>query len=366
MVTEQSLQELLHYQPGKTVLSVYLNTDPAAGNSDFHRKHLRGLLKDVSLQADLESIYHFIEHEHDWSGKSVVMFSCAEAGFFRAYSLAVPIRSRIRISDQPHVKPLADLIDSYGGYGVVLVDKQGARYFHFHLGELREQEGWVGETIRHTKRGGGSQTPGRRGGVAGQTDHVEEIAERNMRDVVDFAIHFFAEKQIRRIVLGGTDENVALFRSNLPKAWQSLIVGTAPMSMLASHTEVLQKAMEIGDAAEHRREAAIVETIITGAAKGRGAVTGLQDTLDMLQEGRIQILVIQEGYRQPGSTCPACGYAAAEPIESCPACSGKMEGIPDIVEMAVRSIMRKGGEVEVLHPEQVGGERLKIGALLRY
>ena len=97
----------------------------------------------------------------------MAVFSCAPEGFLRAFSLALPVASRVRINNQPHVKPLADLLDSYGGYGVVLVDKQGARLFSFHLGELQEQEGLMGESIRHTKRGGGSQSPGRRGGVAG-------------------------------------------------------------------------------------------------------------------------------------------------------------------------------------------------------
>lgn len=74
---------------------------------------------------------------------------------------------------------------------MVLVDKQGARLFSFHLGELQEQEGVMGEAIRHTKRGGGSQAAGRRGGTAGQTDYVEEMADRNIKEVIEAATRFF-------------------------------------------------------------------------------------------------------------------------------------------------------------------------------
>ena len=84
----------------------------------------------------------------------MVVFSCSPDKFFRAYSLAIPVRNQVIISNQPHVKPLASLLDYYGGYGVALVDKQGARLFSFHLGELKEQEGILGESIRHTKHGG--------------------------------------------------------------------------------------------------------------------------------------------------------------------------------------------------------------------
>jgi peptide subunit release factor 1 (eRF1) len=343
-----------------------LNTDPVTGNTDFHRRQLRSLLKDAGMPADVEAFIQFFEREHDRSGKCMAMFSCAAEGFFRAYPLAIPVRSRVRISDRPHVKPLADLIDSYGGYGVVLVDKQGSRFFYFHLGELQEQEGLMGESVRHTKRGGGSQSPGRRGGTAGQTNYVDEVTERNMREAADFAVRFFSEKAVRRIVIGGTEDNVGLFRSLLPKAWQSLVVGFFPISMLASRNEVLQKAMEIGEEAEKRREAILVDTVVTNAAKGRGGAIGLQETLDAIREGRIQTLVILEGYREPGARCTSCGYLTTKPIEICPYCGGKMEQIPDAVELAVRQVMGNGGDVEVLHDLKVMEGLKKIGAILRY
>ncbi len=366
MITDQNVQELLHYQPGHPVLSVYLNTDPMEGNADFYRLRLRSMLKDVALVDDVEAIYQFMEHEYDWSGRSLAIFSCASNNFFRSYALAIPLRSRVRESDRPHVKPLADLLDSYGGYGVVLVDKQGARFFHFHLGELQEQDGMLGESIRHTKRGGGSQATGRRGGSAGQTDYVEEATERNMRDAAEFAIHFFAEKNIRRILIGGTDDNVALFRNLLPKAWQSLIIGTFPISMVASHTEVFQRAMQVAEGAERQREAQLVQKVVTSSAKGKGGVVGLQQTLDAIREGRVQTLLIHEGLREPGFRCKTCGYISVEPMQSCPFCSGKAEQITDVVELGVSTVMRAGGDVEVLHPVQLTEGFDKIGAILRY
>jgi peptide chain release factor subunit 1 len=366
MITDQNMQELLHYQPGQPTLSVYLNTDPVQGNADVYRLQLRSMLKGVELSEDVAAVMQYMDHVRDWSGKSLAMFSCAANGFFRAYPLAVPVRSRVRISDHPHVKPLADLLDSYGGYGVVLIDKQGARFFNFHLGELQEQEGVLGEAIRHTKRGGGSQAPGRRGGSAGQTDYVEEVTERNMRDAAENAVRFFSERNVRRIVIGGTEENTAMFRSILPKAWQSLVVGSFNISMNASHHEVLGKAMEIGDAAEERREDLLLKSLITNAAKGKGGVIGLQETLDALREGRIQSLVIEEGHRVPGAHCTVCGYLSSVSLETCPFCGSEMVQIADVVELAVRQVMAAGGDVEVLHLSQTVEAFNKIGALLRY
>lgn len=366
MFTERDLRELLDYKAQHPVLSVYLNTDPAQGSADFYRLRLRSLLKDIDLKDDAAAVERYFSHEFDWSGRSVAVFSCQPEDFLRAYTFAVPLRDRLRISDHPHVKPLADLLDSFGGYGVALVDKQSARLFYFHLGELREKEGRVGENVRHTKRGGASAAPGRRGGTAGQTNYMEEVTERNLKEAADFAARFFAENNVRRVLVGGTDENVTPFKNYLSKSWQSLVVGVFPMSMNASHAEVMNRALEIGQQAEIEREAKLMDTVVTSAAKGRGGVIDLEDTLNAMHAGRVQTLLIREGYRAPGYRCTGCGYLTSEHIENCPFCGKIFEYIPDAVEMAVRQVMQDGGEVEVLHSVAELSDFGDIGALLRY
>jgi peptide chain release factor subunit 1 len=366
MLSDREFQQLLHYQATNSVLSVYLNTDPAEGNADTHKLRLRSMLKDIELSEDVEVVLRYIDHEHDWSGRSIAIFSCAPENFLKVFPLAVPLRNRVRISNRPSVKPLADLLDSFGGYGVVLVDKQGARLFHFHLGEMQEQEGVVGESVRRIKRGGGSQTPGRRGGIAGQTGYADEVAERNMREVVERAIRFFNEKNVRRILVGGTEDNVALFRNQLPKAYQSLVIGSFPISMLASHQEVIEKALEIGKEVEYQREAQLANAVVTSAAKGRGGVATLEDTLAATREGRIQTLLYRDGFRASGNRCKSCGFLALQSLQICPFCGGECEEIPDVVELAVRQVMQSGGEVEVLQKNQSIKGFDQIGAILRY
>jgi peptide subunit release factor 1 (eRF1) len=366
MLTESNLKELLEFKPQHPVLSVYLNTDPSQGGADVYRLKLRSMLKDVQLPDDTAAIENFIDRVHDGKGRSVAIFSCAPEDFFRAYTIQITVRSRIRISNRPHVKPLADLLDSYGGYGVVLVDKQGARLFSFHLGTLREQEGVFGESVRRMKHGGGSQAAGRRSGEAGQTQYTAELTERNMKESAEFAAKFFADHNTRRVLIGGTDDNIALFRGYLPKSWQTLVVGTFPISMTASHAEVMQKAIEIGKKAEQQREEKVVNAVITNAAKGQGAVVGLEDTLGTIHTGRAQTLLVIEGFRAPGYRCLGCGYLTASEIDNCTFCSATFEKIPDAVDLAVRRVMEDGGVVDILHENPQLEKHGKIGALLRY
>ena len=366
MLAERDFQELLAYKPHHPVLSVYLNTDPSLGNADSYKLRLRSMLKENDLPEDVEAVLGFINREYDWSGRSVVMFSCQTEGYFKAFSLALPIQDRVRIASQPHVKPLANLLDVYGGYGVVLVDRQGARLFYFHLGELREQEGITGEEVRKTKRGGASQMPGRRGGRAGQTEYVEEVADRNMKDVAEIAAHFFGENHIRRVLLAGTEENLAQFRTLLPKTWQSLIVGNFAISMTAKEQDVLEKAMEIVRKEDRKREHQLIQRVMTAAGKGREGVLGLERVLGALHDGRLQVLLVSEGFRSPGYTCESCGFLTSKKIARCPYCGGKIATIPDAVELAVRQSLQNDLEVEFVQGEPGMAEIGHIAALLRY
>lgn len=366
MLNDKELQELISFQSEQPVLSVYLNTDPAEGSADGYKLRLRSMLKPIDLPEDIDAIEKYIERIFDWSGRSLAIFSCAPAQFFRAYPLAIPVHDRVRTHHNPYVKPLADLLDFYGGYGVALVDKQGARLFFFHLGELREHEGTIGEEIRHVKNGGASSFQGRRGGISGRTDRLKETTDRNMKEAADFAAHFFDENNIRRVIIGGSDGNVHQFRSALPKTWQSLVVGTVPMAMTASKDEVLHKALQIGKQAEYKHEAHLLETLITSAAKQQGAVISLDDTLKAVHDGRVQTLVVSQGFRAPGFQCQGCGYLTSKKALACPFCGKSFTEIPDAVELAVRHVMQHGGEVEILQMEQPPKTWEKIGAILRY
>lgn len=365
MLSEKDLRELIDYSPSTPVISVYLNTEPAGGNADAYRLRLRTMLKNVDLPQDVAAIERYFEHEYNWSGRGVAIFSNASEKFFKVYPLAVPVQNLVHVGYKPSIRPLTDLLDSYGGYGVVLVDKQGARLFNFHLGELREQEGYFGEAIRKIKRGSASSFPGRRGGQTAQNPDVAETVERNLKDIVEVATEFFEENHVRRVLLGGTDDNLAQFRSLMPKSWQSLVVGSFSVSMTASHLDVLERAMQVGLEAELGRERKLVDQLITAAAKNSGGVVGLEETLQAVNEGRVQTLAIVEGFFAPGFRCGDCKTLTMYP-ENCASCEGEVEPIQDVVNFAISAVIRTGGEIEVIHENEAFEKVGSIGAFLRY
>ena len=363
MLSDKALQELLDYESTAPVLSIYLNTEI---NQDAYKLTLRSMLKGIEMPSDEEAIIRYIEHEYTRQARSLAIFSCAEQNFFRAYPLSVAVHSRIHIAERPYVRPLANLLDAYGAYGVALVDKQGARFFYFHLGELVEQEGMLGEEVRQSK-GASSNVHGRRSyedtGISNQDVNA---AKRNFKEAADYAVSFFEKQKVRRVLLGGAAENVAQFQQALPKSWQSLIVGSFAIDgMNSNHQEILDEAIKVGAKAEEKREAGLVQQMITAAAKAAEGVVGLRDTLHATHEGRVQTLLVDENFHAPGYRCQVCEHLTIDALESCPFCGGSFTELPDATETAVRQVMLSDGVVEIVrnNPQM---EEVGIGALLRY
>jgi peptide subunit release factor 1 (eRF1) len=187
-----------------------------------------------------------------------------------------------------------------------------------------------------------------------------------MKDSAAFAARFFESAHIRRILLGGTDENITAFRAQLPKSLQSLIMGAFPMAMIATHAEVGQKAMAMGKDAEMKREAGLVRSLLDLAGRGSGAVTGLEPVLQAVNDHRVNMLLALDTLRASAQYCSACGLFALAPTKDCPGCGEKPVLVDDAIDLAVYLVLSHGGAVEILTENEELHLSGGIGALLRY
>ncbi|MBE9506860.1 MAG: host attachment protein [Chloroflexi bacterium] len=369
MFRQEDLQELAAYQGQMPMLSVYLNVDPTECTTEEYKLSLRHMLKQangLAAQEDIAAVERFFDHEYDWSGRGVVVFSGAQEGFWRTYSLAVPVASGVTVARKPYVWPLAALVDAYSSYLVALVDRRGVKLLLFEMGELRISDGHLGEEVRKLKKGRGSSGGrGRRGGAPISSRREEGVARRNMREAVKVTRQFWRKHKPQRLIIVGADPTVAKFREALPKRLRARVIGSFSADMNASEPEIRERSLEILQRVEKEREAALVEAVFTAAAKGRGGVIRLADTLGAAHEGRIQTLVVARDYHQPGYQCQNCVYLTDQSLEVCPFCGGEFAEIPDAAEALVTRVIEDGGKVEVVddHPKIA---EFGVGALLRY
>ncbi len=105
MFTPDDLRELATLQTATPMLSVYLNVDPSTERAnDEYRLALRQMLRQVEGSAapeDIAAVERYFEHEYDWSGRGIAVFSNAQEGFWRAVVLPIPVASEVRVARKP-------------------------------------------------------------------------------------------------------------------------------------------------------------------------------------------------------------------------------------------------------------------------
>lgn len=369
MFSQDDLRELATVECDAPMLTLYLNVDPTERTTDEYKLALRQMLKQVDGQAsqdDVAAVERYFEHEFDWTGRGVVVMSCAASGFWRTYALAVPVTSTVVVARKPYIWPLAALLDAYGSYAVALVDRQDMTVMLFEMGALKASERFEGEEVRKLKRGRGSSAgPGRRGGAPVSSRHEDELVQRNLREAAKLLERFWRKHEPQRLLIAGSEPTVVQFQDELPKALQERIVGSFSADTGASEIEVRDRTLAILKKVEEERKAALVDAVFTAAAKGQAGVIRLDDTLGAAHEGRIQTLVVGRRYQHPGYQCQNCAYITDQKLHTCPFCGGEVAEIPDAVEALVTQVIESGGRVEVVdnHPKIA---EFGVGALLRY
>jgi peptide subunit release factor 1 (eRF1) len=361
MFTERDLRELAALEsPDVPVLSLYLNVDPRHQTKDHYRLNLRHLLERVEDQvsrADVEAVQRFVEREYDGSGRGLAVFSAQARGLWRVFTLAVPTPNLAFVGRKPYVFPLAKLWDAYGRFLIALVDKTHIRLLFYQMGELRETLELRGEPIKRHKQGGW--------GAEKLQRHEDEMAYRNLKEAAELTVGFCERHQPRYLLLGGADPTVVEFRELLPSPWRDRIAGTIPGDRMADEEELREAALRVLQQVEREREFALVETAITAASKGANGVINLEDTLRAAAEGRVQVLLVADGFHAPAYRCAGCGFLTTIPRASCPFCGAAFETLPDAVDWLIATVLENGSQVEIVegHPRL---RELGTAALLRY
>lgn len=367
MFDEKSLRELASVEAHGPILSLYLNVDSTHHTAEEYKLALREMLKQAESTADsidINTIKRYVELEYDWSGRGLVMFSRQAEGIWQTFSLAVPVRNSVTAASKPYISPLVELDGFYGRYVAALVDRQGARFFLFQMGKLVAQEGTVGEDVRRTRRGRGSSVVGMRGGSQVSGRKEAEVVQRNLKDTAVALADFCHRHRPRRLLLAGSEHTIPQFHELLSAQLQTIVAGTFIADMEAGESEIQERAFTILKELGEKRREEIVKMVITAAAKGMNGIVGLDQTLSAANEGRIQVLVVEHDYHEPGYQCQGCGYLTTQKLEQCVFCKSNFVEIPDAAEAVTSQVVEKGGAVEVVASKTIG--EAHIGALLRY
>jgi len=374
MLTRHELKELASFMlQDSYYVSLFLDVDPkdkqTKGELLLHFKNMaRETLSRLKpeertrVQPDIDRIENYLGDRPKGIQRGLAVFSSQAVNFWRAYHTALPFTNQLVIEHDPYIKPLAAMLDIYQCYLVLVVRRRLARVLIADMGQIEELEG-----IKKPRPESDPTRDGRSGDMGEvraqkQKEQDQKWVHKELRSVIE---KMRREEGIKRVLLGGTEDHRRRFEESLPEPLKEMIVGGFSVEYNAGPKEILDLCLPIMKDVEYRFERKALDELFSQGG-GDGAVHGLSDVLDALQQGNVRKLYVMSNMVVPGMVCDNCGALTMVRDRPCPYCGGEMKKVNHMLDLAIQKAIDQGARIDMLEEAprlvQVGG----IGAILRY
>jgi peptide chain release factor subunit 1 len=373
VISKERLRELAALRlDGHKVLSLYLNLDPSEFPTPRHRSveleslldsAERGLREDSlernqreELKRDLQRVRSYFGQEFDAKGtRGVAVFSAAGADLFEVLRLPNPITSEVVIDDSPFIEPLTRSPGG-DGYCALLINRQVARILIGGSGGMREVASIVDDVHRWHDQGGWSQARYQRGIVKEAREHVKHAA--------DEVFKHFKLGRVQRLIIGAPDEMRGEIESRLHPYLRERVAGWIDLDIRANPSDVTNEARAVIEQDERQRERQCLDRLQAELGRGGRGAAGLADTFEALNERRVEVLLIQDGFRAEGWASPSSDFLSTEPGQS--PLGDELQHREDVIESAIESALAQSAEVLTVRHHDELRPLGSIAALLRF
>ncbi len=354
------------------VVSVYLNTRWA---DEHQRDRVRVFLKKEIRKAGRASGGKEIIRDLEWiqaEGESLIgqarfpdahgvaLFACHALELREVLPVRIPFENTFVVADAPFLRPLAAARDEIPSALVVFVDGEHARLIPLHAEGAGEEVVLQSEVPGRHRRGGWALLAQSR-----YQRHIQDHRGRHFEAVAEVLIGLVEGNRVERIVVAGEPRTMTAFRKHLPPRIAERIVGSISAAQYESAGTLLERATALLLHREKEGDGSGVDVALTEAAKSRGAVAGIGETLEAVSRGAVHRLYLLTGFSEPGRICGECKALQTGGNSTCYLCRRETTPV-ELGEAMVDRVLATGGTVETIevHPglTRVGG----VAALLRY
>lgn len=343
-----------------TFVSIYVNTNIkddrpfAAARLNAIEKALPRDLRDPFLKTR-EMVEPILAEQTMKGEKGRIILASAPLGFLKAYRVGLGLEPIVVWDSAPFILPLARLKGGYEDYGLLLMDSQEARLFLIRSGIIEEKDRAKIDLMNKHKKGGWSQMRYnrlRRGAIKSfLTQLIDDL--QSHEDL----------RKMKGLVVAGPGEAKHQFVDMLPLALSDKVLGTVDLNMETSAGDLRKISEEISRSEKHIDSQALAERLKEAVLQGEPAAYGLAEVRKALEDGRVNYLLISEGFALPGMVCMSCHHVHAEG-DRCPTCGGEMAALrlEELYVMAERT----GAEVVLVEGDEFLEGMGHVGAILRY
>ncbi len=359
------------------ILTVYLDTNPANPRNQRWPSGARIWLKAQSqiiranmarkeekvFRKQVERVERFLA-KRPKRERGIAIYAGPQA--WHVLRLQVPVDDELYWG-RASLKQLLWLLDEHQPCGVAVVDRSGARFYRFWMGEVEELKAarfQVDTSQWRQKRLIRPGRPGKQKMLGSQRDAFEQRLAtqyaRMFRETATRTERWARKEEFDTVFVAGSDEAVEQVWNELPQDFRAR---AAPVK--GDYARLSAAALQERIAPEiakwkRARETAQVKEVLASRDRAR-SVRGVDDTLRALQNGRVQTLIVARGVRGRLRQCNGCGWADRSADRVCPHCGGERRTVT-LHEIIPELARRFGTPVEVV-AGPAAAKLKKVGSL---
>jgi len=289
--------------------------------------------------------------------KSVAIFRSPTKEYFEAFGIPHKIKNSIIVDTSPYIRPLAQLIDEWENYALIMINNNEAKMFAISLGAIKDKKRLAAHIMNKHKKGGWSQMRFNR--------LRREAIGQFQKKVIEALETFIKNEKIVGLVLAGPGETKVHFKKELPHHLEELVVTELDIQMDMPADKLVETATEEVAKQERARSAAAVTQLRNEILKGGLAVYGIKETVQAAREGKAELLILSKKLKTRGWICEHCQVVETGMKKKCPYCGNKTSEV-DVLEEILEFAERAGTHIEFVGDNPLLDELGGVGALLRY
>ncbi|MBW8742338.1 MAG: Vms1/Ankzf1 family peptidyl-tRNA hydrolase [Gaiellaceae bacterium] len=373
-VTWAQLRALAGFRTDKgCAISLYLNLDPSeAPTPGDLQTRMNALLSEAEktdrsqlahdaregLKADFDRIRRWFDDDFEREGaQGLAIFSAGLDNYWSTLMLPAGVPDGVRVGRDFHLSPLVPLVARSDGTIVAVVSREQGQLYRLGGGRLQVIADESDEVPGQHDQGGWSQARYQR--------HIDKLVHEHLKGVAEELDRSRRRMHSPKIVLVCSEEMRSGFTEELSNEARDALVGWTQAEAHASPADLLAAVTPVLEEAQAKDESEAIGRWREELGRKGRAVSGWAPTLEAASDGRVDVLLFQEGSDRPAYRCPACGRASLD-AGSCPLDGTQLEQVEAGLDLAVHQTLAHGGAIWAIRHHDDLGPVEGIGALLRY
>ena len=361
MLNIHTIEKLAKTQ-GENLASIYLNVNRHNFSSLGIKTKAKDLFKDIELpdedKKDLEKkIFDFLSRL-SMNTKSVAIF--ASKNFWLPFVFPFEIDDdSLTIDTFFDVETLLLILQENKNIGIFLIDSEKARFLSVYLGDLKDHRHLEDHVIQRQAQGGWSKERFER--------RREEMIKHHLKNSLNLLLKMYKVYKFDYLFLRSDPELEHKFIEMIPLEIKKKIKGDIKVDIRTPAKDIIKKVLELSKEEVTKEEKSIVKEIsdiLQNEKNSTRAVAGLISVLREFYDERVSMLLVNEGFQEPGLYCGYCKYISLNE-EYCPHDQTPNSRDKDIVKVLVDEAVKKKIPIEILKNDETLKKLGDIAAFLK-